>query len=58
MTFEQYVIERFGKSVYQIELEIAMHEFMSGSTPNKSWERAHEFTGAMKEEASNGRVVE
>jgi hypothetical protein len=58
--FLQYVLETYGKSVYQIELEVACASFVASDAPGKTrqdaaeraakhaWENAGIFIESMK----------
>lgn len=50
-SFAQKVISFSGKSVYQIELELAMGFYLQGLDVDQAWKKATEFTDKM--EASN-----
>ena len=41
--FKKYVINTFGKSVYQIQLDIAIGRTISGDAPAEAWKAAIEF---------------
>lgn len=45
--FRQFVIERYGKSTYQIALELAMGEYIQGDDATHSWRRAEIFLDEM-----------
>lgn len=47
-TFPHYVEERFGKSIYQIRLDVAVAYFIAHGTPDGAWRASTEFLTAME----------
>lgn len=47
-SFAQYVLDYYGKSVYEIELDLAMRFYGAGADVRSSWALADEFINWMK----------
>lgn len=55
LTFAQYVMERYDKSIYQVKLEIAMQEYCSHKLlPHEAWRRAEKFIEDMQTQFNQG----
>lgn len=56
LTFPQAFRELYGKSIYQVELEIATNLFIHGATVNQAWDKADEFSHFVEERYVGGAL--
>lgn len=58
LNFKQWVLEIYGKSIYQIELEVAIAEYCSHKLqPHEAWLRAQKFLRDMEEQYNRAKNV-